>query len=186
MSDAPIQPENRPPPFPDAAPRTRPAVDPYAEAFGQASDPKKAKSRLMVPGIFIVLVGLLNLVPGFGCMGIGFAMSSFADDDLEKILRQQNPQQWEQVKQQGYDVHWYKAFYLYSGVGIGIVSLLLTLATLIGGGCMIAGRSMFLCVVGALAAIVSPGGCGLLGLAIGVWALMVLLSEDVRAAFRAA
>ena len=37
-----------------------------------------------------------------------------------------------------------------------------------------------------LAVILSPGGCGLVGLAVGIWAFVVLLSEDVRTAFRAA
>jgi hypothetical protein len=39
--------------------------------------------------------------------------------------------------------------------------------------------------MGALAAILSPGGFGILGLVVGIWAFVVILNEDVRAAFRA-
>jgi hypothetical protein len=182
MSDDPIRPDRGPPP--EGTPRSQPG-DPYDAAFGQQRDPKAAKGRLMVPGILIILVGLLNLVPGFGCVAIGLSMSKLPDAELEKAAQQYDAKGWEDAKKQGYTVQSLKDIYLYGGLGCGGGSLLFALLSLIGGTCMIAGRSMFLCVIGALSAMLSPGGFGLLGLAVGIWALVVLLSEDVRAAFRA-
>jgi hypothetical protein len=185
MSNDPIQPERSPLPYPGNAPDGPPQVDPYAAAFSPASDPKQAKGRLMVPGIFLILVGLMNLVPGIGCTSFGMMMHDIPDAEFEKMVKQQNPQQWDQLQKEGYTVQSLKNIYYYFGLGVGVASLVLGLLTIVGGGCMIAGRSFFLCSMGALAAIFSPGGCGLLGLAIGIWAFVVLFREDVRNAFRA-
>jgi hypothetical protein len=181
MSDAPIQPERRPPlPYPGEPPR-----DPFNPP---AADPQAAKKRLVVPGIFVILIGLMNLLPGSCCVGFGLMAQSLPDAQLEAESKKwSSPEEFEQAKKQGQDpVKTAKAVYLYGGIGVGVVSALLLLVALVGGGCMMAGRSLFLCSMGALAAILSPGGFGLLGLAVGVWAFVVILNEDVRAAFRAA
>jgi hypothetical protein len=179
MSDDPMQSERRPPlPYPG-----EPSRDPFNPP---AADPRAAKKRLLVPGIFVILIGLLNLVPGVGCVGIGLAMNNMPDAEMERLAKQHDAEQWEEVQKEGYTVRSLKNIYLYSGLGCGGVSVLLALVALVGGGCMIAGRSLFLCSMGALAAILSPGGFGILGLAVGIWAFAVILNEDVRAAFRAA
>ena len=188
MDDQPLQPEHRPyPPAPPADPRfERPGHDPYAAAFGQVSDPKTAKKRLLVPGLFIILLGVLNLLPGGGCSAVGLLMASIPDTDLEQMAKQSDPKQWDELQRQGHGVGTLKAIYLWGGLGCGLGSLVAALAAFVGGGCMIAGRSLLLCSLGALAAIFSPGGFGLLGLGIGIWAFVVLFREDVRAAFRGA
>jgi hypothetical protein len=178
MSDAPIQPERRPPlPYPG---------EPHHDPFNPPppADPHAAKKRLVVPGIFVILIGLMNLLPGGCCTAIGVMMSDVPDSQLEAAARQHDARQWEEAQKEGYTVQSLKNIYLYSGLTVGGVSLLLTLVALVGGGCMIAGKSLFLCSMGALAAILSPGGFGLLGLAVGIWAFAVILNEDVRAAFR--
>jgi hypothetical protein len=185
MSNDPFQAERSPLPYP-GEPSQRPLPpDPYAAAFGSTSDPKKAKGRLLVPGILIILVGLLNLLPGIGCGSIGLMMNTIPDSQMDQMAAQHDPQGWKDAQKEGYTAQSLKNIYLYSGLSVAGFSLFMMLLAVVGGGCMIAGRSMLLCSIGALAAILSPGGFGLLGLAVGIWALVVLLSEDVRAAFRA-
>src|SRR5581483_4771652 len=97
------------------------------------------------------------------------------DADLEEAYTQRlGKETWEQTKKEGHDVAWVKRVILYWGIGCGVYSALVALAAVIGGGCMVAGRSLLLCSIGALAAILSPGGCGILGLVVGIWAMVVL------------
>jgi hypothetical protein len=184
MSNDPLQPPPPPLPHPGEPGYPAPGHDPYTPVFGESSDPKKAKGRLLVPGVLIVLIGILNLVPGIGCTSIGLIMNSFSDAQMEQLVKQGNPEQWPELQRQGYDGQAFKNIYLYSGLSVGGLSVFLCLVTLVGGGCMIAGRGYLFCALGALGALLSPGGCGLLGFAIGIWALVVLFSEDVRHAFR--
>jgi hypothetical protein len=180
MSDDPIQSERRPPlPYPGEPPGDSNKPPP--------ADPRAVKKRLVVPGVFVILIGLMNLLPGGCCVGIGLMAQNIPDAQLEAESEKWSPGEFEKAKQQGQNpVAQAKAVYLYGGIGVGVVSALLLLVALVGGGCMMAGRSLFLCAMGALAAILSPGGFGILGLAVGIWAFVVILNEDVRAAFRAA
>src|SRR5260370_36428268 len=77
MSDDPIQPERRAPlPYPG-----EPSRDPYNPP---AADPKAAKKRLVVPGIFVILIGLMNLLPGSCCVGFGLMAQNIPDAQLEE------------------------------------------------------------------------------------------------------
>ncbi len=91
MSNDPLQPP--PPPLPHLGEPGYPAPghDPYTPVFGESSDPKKAKGRLLVPGVLIVLIGILNLVPGIGCTSIGLIMNSFSDAQMEQLVKQNDP-----------------------------------------------------------------------------------------------
>jgi hypothetical protein len=185
MSDAPIQPERRPLPFPGEPPE-RSYPDPY-QLPRPPVDAKAAKGRLFIPGIFVILIGLMNLLPGTCCISFGLFAQTIPDSQIEaESKRMQGEAEYERAKkQQGDPVKMAKGIYLYGGIGALVISVLLLLVAAVGGGCMIAGRSMFLCSMGALAAILSPGGFGLFGLGVGIWAFVVLFSEDVREAFRA-
>jgi hypothetical protein len=180
MSNDPIQPERRPLPYPGELPR-----DPYNPP-SLTGDPKAAKKRLLVPGIFVILIGVMNLVPGGCCLSIGLMAQTVPDATIEQAATKRSPGEMEKARQQGQDpIAMAKGFYFYGGIGVSVVSVLLMLLAMVGGGCMIAGRSLFLCSMGALAAILSPGGFGVLGLAVGIWAMVVLFNEEVRTAFRA-
>jgi hypothetical protein len=70
----------------------------------------------------------------------------------------------------------------------GGVALLAALLTILGGVFMLKRRAYGLAMTGAiLSAIpcISPLGCCGMGEAVGLWALIVLLNNDVRMAFRA-
>lgn len=179
MSNDPIQPSYSPLPYPD---------EPARDAFNPppVTDPKAAKKRLLVPGIFVIVIGIMNLLPGSCCLGFGLMAQSIPDAQLEQETKKYAQGDLDKAKKQGQDpVAMAKGIYLYGGIAASIVSGLLLIVALVGGGCMVAGRSLLLCSMGALAAILSPGGFGILGLAVGIWAMVVLFSEDVRAAFRA-
>ena len=76
---------------------------------------------------------------------------------------------------------------LLENFGVGVFWLILSLITIFGGVRMMSLRSYGLAVAGAVIAVipcVSPSGCCLLGEIAGIWALIVLMNADVRAAFR--
>jgi hypothetical protein len=72
-------------------------------------------------------------------------------------------------------------------LGSGVVGALLALLTLIGGIRMRGLRSYGLAMVGAIIAMIpclSPSACCILGEVAGIWAIAVLLNQDVKSAFR--
>jgi hypothetical protein len=67
------------------------------------------------------------------------------------------------------------------------VNLIASVLSLIGGICMIRLRGYALSVTGAVATVipcVTCTACCGVGEGIGIWALVVLMNEEVRAAFR--
>jgi hypothetical protein len=67
---------------------------------------------------------------------------------------------------------------------IGVVSLLFGVITLAGGACMLGLKLWGLGVFASILALIAPGGCCIFGLVAGIWGLVTLLNENVRAAYR--
>jgi hypothetical protein len=66
----------------------------------------------------------------------------------------------------------------------GSVFALLSLVTLVGGIAMVRRQFYGLAIAGCVAAMINlSDGCCLLGLPVGIWALVVLLKPDVKASF---
>ena len=73
------------------------------------------------------------------------------------------------------------------GVGlwmaVGVVSLALSGLTIYGGWQMRQLRGWGLSLTGAVAAMLPCAGCCILGLPMGIWALIVLIDNDVKRSF---
>jgi hypothetical protein len=72
-------------------------------------------------------------------------------------------------------------------LAVGVISLIAAIVTILGAVKMRSLESRGLAITGALLAMIpciSPLGCCLVGEGIGLWALIVLSSADVKAAFR--
>jgi hypothetical protein len=150
------------------------------------------REKVKVPAIFLLVVGVLNVLAGFGLGGLSLYLfrvppAEFAQriEDVEKsypflqrILQQARAEglTTEDMRQQGVVQY---------GVWAG-VALFAGLLAVLGGVFMLKLRGYGLAVVGAgLTAIpcISPMGCCGIGEAIGIWALVVLFNHDVRMGF---
>src|SRR5260370_28549413 len=103
-----IQPDRRPLPYPGERP------DPY-DPPRLSGDSQAAKRRLLVPGIFVILIGLMNLLPGVFCISIGLMAQTIPDAQLEEETKKHSsPGDLARARQTGQDpVAMAKGIYLY-------------------------------------------------------------------------
>jgi hypothetical protein len=168
-------------------------------SYGQDSAPLRdqyvIRERLRLPGIFLAVVGGINLL--IGAYALFGAIQYLRMDEVQKKARFE--EQWEQIpettKKQYADAGISKEqlaemLAVIQGPGaevFGAVALLAGFLTTFGGIRMSQARSYGLAVTGAILAaipVVSP--CCLGGQIVGIWAMVVLFSRDVRQAFRTA
>jgi hypothetical protein len=67
--------------------------------------------------------------------------------------------------------------------GFGVISLALSALTTYAGWQMRQLRGWGLCMAGAIVAMLPCSGCCLLGLPLGIWAVVVLIDRDIKQAF---
>ena len=150
------------------------------------------RERVKVPAIFLLVVGVLNALASLGLGGVSLYLyrvppAEFAQmiEDLEKG----NPMLqrfFQQARAEGVTIEDMRQRGIVQyGVWAG-VPLFAGLLAVLGGVFMLKLRGYGLAVVGAaVTAIpcVSPMGCCGMGVAIGIWALVVLFNHDVRMGF---
>jgi hypothetical protein len=162
-------------------------------------DPEVARGRVKAPAIFLIVVGALNLLAALWQLGEGALLLAKSPDQLHKEAVEESKQifgaliqdpdlqkkMMEQVENQDPRAQYNQG--LLQGFGGGIVLLIISLLTLFGAIRMMSLRSYGLAMTGAiLAAIpcISPSACCLLGAIAGIWAVIVLMNNDVKSAFR--
>lgn len=184
MSYDPYAPDSEPPEYDSAAP--------------MSDNRSTIKSRLQAPAIALIVVGVLNLLLMVLQAGrvLLVAMTSPQElvkerdeifEQLEKsgFLSKEFLDSYKQ-QQQGQSPESFKTQSVTLG-GIGCaLGILVALLSLLGGIRMLSMGSYALCVAGAIGAAIpclSCSGCCCFGQIIGIWALIVLLNTEVRAAF---
>lgn len=149
---------------------------------------RNARARLAAPGTLLVVAAVVMLLLWLGSVGLlasgydtGVATAQFmADLQPPGPAKQQLEQQVQQL--QGRD----RTREYIQGAAVAAVNLPVTLVILVGGLRMKRVRSYGLSLAAAICGmipVVNP--CCCLGLPFGVWALVVLLNPDVKAAFAA-
>jgi hypothetical protein len=137
--------------------------------------------------VALLIVAVFNLILSLGCFAVGFGYSQIPPEKMEEMMEKQDPRQVAQMRQAGFTGETLIKIYSYGGYGGGAVGLLVSLLTILGAIRMMMLKSYGLAVfVAVLTAIpcISPSACCMIGEAIGIWALVVLLNPEVRAAFR--
>jgi hypothetical protein len=151
------------------------------------ADNRVIRDRVQLPAIFLIIVGVVNLLLGFAAIGVGFFYSAIPPDKAEQVLMQRDPAQVQAMKNMGMRMQDILNLYVYGGYTEGVFGLLTCVLTIVGGARMLVLKSyvlaVFASVVAAIPCISCSACCGL-GEGIGIWALVVLLNNDVRAAFR--
>ncbi len=153
------------------------------------NDREAARQRTQLPGIFLIVVACLNLLGSLLPILNAVSATLQSADELyeqqkqmitkifpnlsKEALANKSPQD---VKKQALWVNWPWA----------ILAVLAGLLSLMGGIGLLRLRWYGLCMTGAIAAAIpciSCTGCCGVGEGVGIWALVVLLNEEVRAAF---
>jgi hypothetical protein len=138
---------------------------------------KSPLDRVRLPAIFLIIVGVLN-VPGAFFWAFTGANGIWNAESNEEIATQFNLPKTDpgQAKVAG-------IFYF----GLCILSLIAAAITILGGVRMLKLKSYALAVMASALAVIpciSPMGCCGIGEGIGIWSFVVLMSADVRSAFR--
>jgi hypothetical protein len=166
------------------------------EGYG-AEGPRSpaARSKTSTPGILLIVVGILNILLGLWCVisGINGMLHPPSAADFEKARAQMTPEQRKQMEEAekvGFgpeQIQKYAAAGGPTNLGLGIINVLGGVVTLLGGVKMRNLQSYGLAMFGSILAIIpciSLMGCCVLGEVAGIWALVVLMNQDVKSAFR--
>jgi hypothetical protein len=176
--------EGAPRPADPLAPR-----DPYdyrdpLDATAKTGPNAEARGRVTGPAIFLIIIGALNLLSGLGGISMGLICYVLPPDMIEAQMKQQNPQQAAQIKAQGMDMKQLVTIEGHFWMAGGVGGFILGIPILLGGIGMLRLRWYGLAALGSVLAMISPGGCCALGMAAGIWGLVVLFNPEVRSAFQ--
>jgi hypothetical protein len=138
--------------------------------------PNKSSDRVRLPAIFLIIVGVLNILGAmlYAFTGVNGIVNT---ENNERVAEQFNLPATDPATAKTAAV-----FYLC----LCVVTLLAAAVTILGGIRMLSlksyGLAVFASVLAAIPCISVMGCCGL-GEGIGVWSLIVLLNSEVRSAF---
>jgi hypothetical protein len=164
----------------------------YGPDAQPASSPTQARQRVQAPAIALIVVGILNLLMAL-VQVTGTIWIAVAPQQIQKMMEDmqkgnagaQNPFK-DLLGGQGQQQIGGPASVIQNTV-LSLLMVLIAVLNLIGGIFMLSLRSYALSIVGAISAAIpclSCGGCCLFGEVIGIWALVVLVNNDVRSAFQ--
>lgn len=151
-----------------------------------------AAERVNAPGILLMVVAILNLVVAALLILRGLQLKDQTVEEFKqqieqarKVLPQLIPEWGQPGAPDPADMKNQSTTLSFSLAGVIFVAALLTF---FGGVRMRAFQSYGLAIAGSVLALlpcISPTACCGLGVAAGIWSLVVLASDQVRAAFRA-
>jgi hypothetical protein len=142
--------------------------NPYSSpTFGEPSLTARAKGRVMLPAIGLLIVGSLGLLMSLINMVAATVMQPQVDPNAPQFL--QDMQQWQ------------------TGPVAAVIQgmfAVVNIVILAGAIQMLRMRSWGLAMTSTILAMINIGTCCcFIGLPIGIWSLVVLLNEEVKSAF---
>jgi hypothetical protein len=135
-----------------------------------------AAGKVAGPAVALIITGVINLLLSIATVGYGFVLGNIdIQAQLPPDAIQGDPAQVQQALAVAGPMY----------IGLGIVDFLASILILFGGIKMKGLQSWGLCMAAAIVAMI-PGlsPCCILGLPLGIWAVVVLVNADVKAAFR--
>jgi len=151
---------------------------------------QQTRQKVTLPAIFLIIIGVLNLLPGGYFVVNGIFVNSLSDEQMEKQVKEQNQlskAQLDELQKKGYTIGDIKRIGVYVCLGLGGAALVATLLMILGGIRMLQlksyGLAVFASVLAAVPCLSGLACCGI-GEIVGIWSIVVLLQNDVRSAFR--
>lgn len=148
---------------------------------------RNVESRTAAPGICLIVVGVLNMALGVLVLRNGFEVQHMTLDEFRQML-ESNPA-WGVVTggKKAAPTEDQKSFTAVANVGLGVLNVLGAVLTVFAGVSMRSLSRYGLAVAGAVWALIpflSLSACCGIGEIVGIWALVVLLGQEVRSAFQ--
>lgn len=148
-----------------------------------------AAGRAALPGLFLIINGLVGIVVWVGLAGVTLADPMLYVEFLRKVAADsQDPRQKKELEDKAQEIEdELKAnpgantvgTVVQTGVAVGLNAL-----GVVGGIMMRSGRGWGLGLAGSVvSAVPCLTGCCVTGVPFGIWGVVVLLNGDVRAAF---
>jgi hypothetical protein len=177
--------------------------DDYEDDRDEAPEPRErgnsddaVRARTNLPAIFLILIGIFNLLGCFGCLFVAITTATTSLEEFEarqKAAEQMMPQLknlQEEAKKQGQAVSYAdqkrQGVIMYS-IG-AVINLIGAILPILGGIAMFRLSGYGLAMAGAVVAAIpclSVASCPcLFGLGLGIWAISVLVNPEVKSAFR--
>lgn len=170
----------------DDRPRRRDRDDDYDDR--PRGDARVGRDKVKAPGLFLALTGGLSLVLAVGSLALSIlAPGTLTDPMFDAIIdftqkQPATPQQAGQIAQfqrQKIDARQINPV----NVVFGVIGLALNAVTLLGGLQMRGASGYGMAMAGAICGVVPLSGCCCVTMPAGIWALVVLLNQDAKAAF---
>ncbi len=159
-------------------------ADTTDQPLPSAKPVRKRSGAVIIPGLLLVLVGLLNLLSALGFLAEGYYFLYANPVEVEAQMKAQSEDSPKQMRQAFGSMPDFMFWTAMGSFVVGVLTGILAFPVLFGGTGMLRSRGYYGAVFGALVALFSPGGFCLLGLIAGVWALVVLMNKNVRSTFR--
>lgn len=144
---------------------------------------QRALTRTNVPGLFLIVTGILNMMAALMLLMTGVQQSRMAPDDFERAI---SSEQLKELQKQGWNVEQIKRLASTIFLVWGSITLASAFVICYGGANMRSLNSYTVAVLGAVLAavpIISPLGCCGIGEVVGIWCLAILLNTEVSSAF---
>ncbi len=157
------------------------------ESGGGTEQPRSSVAdKVKLPAIFLIVVGVLNIF-GAGYFILNGTVASLNPEATAEQMTALNPNALRDLQNAGMSpVDLVKRGSLAYMIG-GALGVLAAVLTILGGVRMMIlksyGLAVFASILAALPCISFLGCCGL-GEGVGIWSFIVLMSADVKAAFR--
>jgi hypothetical protein len=155
---------------------SEPSVPPLADLRR-----REAVERVRLPATFLLVSGGLNLL---GCLY--WLFNAFVVTIMPAAQMQQYHKQMGLPAPQGTPEE--HAMQLVVAWGFLVAGILATVLPILAGMRMLVLRNYALCIVGSIVTAIPcmscPSGCMVLGQVAGIWALVVLMNDEVRSFFR--
>lgn len=163
--------------------------EPYDDEPRRGPDLESAKRKVAFPAVVLILFGLIGLLLAAASLALAILdptlFGNAYADAFEPMIKNQPPsaQRDEQLKQIGE----MRNLRMDSPLNLGstVVSLVASLLVLVGGVKMKGLNSYGLSMTAAIVSLYPLGTCLCCLMPFGIWALIVLMNADVKAAFRA-
>jgi hypothetical protein len=145
-----------------------------------------ARGRVAVPGMLLIVFGLIGVFVEVASLGLTFSNPTFVGDQLIKFVESQPPSQSrdEQLKELR-EKQDEMRLDTPTNVAGSVVGLVLNILMIVGGAKMRSLSGYGWALTGSIASLIPISGCLCCAMPIGLWALIVLLNADVKAAFAA-
>jgi hypothetical protein len=168
--------------------------EPMDQDSVEGPDPERSRvaDKVKLPAIFLIVVGVLNALFGLYEIGSGGYQALSKNNEATKQQMEKELQKNTQLSKEQRE-QFQNFFGKIADVGpvtnvvLGVLGLLAAAVTIFGGVQMISLRMRGLAILGSILAAIpclSLMGCCGVGEGIGIWSLIVLMSADVKAAFR--